>query len=126
MQFCHVDALAEVVAAAVAESLPPGVYNVAESASYTFAEYLAVLGDVAGVRPQLVPVEDGNVPAREYFPFRDADLVLDTARIEASGVMPEVVLRNGLAGTLAWFRAHGGHALAYEPTAYERRVAGER
>ncbi|MEV0646690.1 NAD-dependent epimerase/dehydratase family protein [Phytomonospora sp. NPDC050363] len=120
VQFCHVDVLAEVVAAAVAERLDPGTYNVAESTPYSFAGWVGVLARAAGVEARMSPVDDPKVPARDYFPFRDVDLVLDTSRIDAAGVLPYVPLPLGAARTFAWFEQNGG--LAYEPTAYERKT----
>ncbi|HEY1175138.1 MAG TPA: NAD-dependent epimerase/dehydratase family protein [Phytomonospora sp.] len=121
IQFCHVDALAEVVAAAVEERLNPGVYNVAESTPYSLAAWVRILGEAAGTAALMSPVDDRRVEAREYFPFRDLDLVLDTTLIDASGVLPYVPLPAGAASTFRWFEENGG--LAFEPTAYERSRA---
>ncbi|GIG69980.1 NAD-dependent epimerase/dehydratase family protein [Phytomonospora endophytica] len=118
IQFCHVDALAEVVAAAVEERLDPGVYNVAESTPYGLAGWVRILAKAAGTEAPMSPVDDERIDAREYFPFRDMDLVLDTTRIDAAGVLPYVPLPVGAASTFRWFKANGG--LAFEPTAYER------
>jgi len=120
IQFCHVDALAEVVAAAVEERLDPGVYNVAESTPYGFAAWVRILAKAAGLPERMSPVDDRRVDAREYFPFRDVDMVLDTTRIDASGVMPYVPLQVGAASAFQWFKENGG--LDFEPTAYERSV----
>ncbi|GAA3075330.1 NAD-dependent epimerase/dehydratase family protein [Streptosporangium carneum] len=119
IQFCHVSDLARTVAAACAAELPPGVYNVGEPGFYTFAEYLDVLADAAGVEPRLVLVGDGSVPARDYFPFRDVELTLDTTRLDRTGAGARTRLAEGLRRTLTWLREFG--SLADEPTEQEKK-----
>ncbi|GAA1987660.1 NAD-dependent epimerase/dehydratase family protein [Kitasatospora viridis] len=108
VQFCHAEDLARTVRAACTGELAAGTYNVGEGRDHSFLEYLDLLATVAGVTPDLVPAPDQQVPAREYFPFRRLDLTLDTARLTAAGHPVERELAAGLAGTLDWFRAHGG------------------
>ncbi|MEU7608142.1 NAD-dependent epimerase/dehydratase family protein [Micromonospora sp. NPDC049204] len=118
IQFCASRTVAETVVAAVEGRLPAGTYNVAEQRGYTFLEYLAVLADVIGLpAARIVPVTDPSVPAREYFPFRQAELTLDVSRLAALGLVPDVDLASGLVATLAWFRRNGG--LPDEPTPRE-------
>ncbi|SCE77194.1 Nucleoside-diphosphate-sugar epimerase [Micromonospora purpureochromogenes] len=117
IQFCHAQALAQVVAAGCAGQLAAGTFNVGEPASYTLREYLAILGEVAGVPPRVVPAPDPTVRARDYFPFRDAELVLDVTRLATHGVVNHDDLATGLAKTLTWFRKNGG--ISDEPTPQE-------
>ena len=105
------------VAAACVGQLPAGTFNVGEPASYTLREYLALLGEVAGVPPTVVRAPDPTVRARDYFPFRDAELVLDVTRLATHGVANHDDLANGLAKTLIWFRQNGG--ISDEPTPQE-------
>ncbi|MFG1838150.1 NAD-dependent epimerase/dehydratase family protein [Micromonospora sp. NPDC049175] len=117
LQFCHAQALAEVVAAACAGKLGAGTFNVGEPASYTLLKYLAILGEVAGVQPRVVPAPDPTVRARDYFPFRDADLVLDVSRLALQAVVKHDDLATGLAKTLTWFRENGD--VSDDPTPQE-------
>lgn len=103
IQFCHAEALAAVVAAACAGSLTSGTYNVAEPRSYSIDEYIDVLAEAAGLRPRLVHITDPCIPARDYFPFRNQELTLDTTRV--AGIYEHVPLAEGLRQTLTWFRS---------------------
>jgi nucleoside-diphosphate-sugar epimerase len=115
IQFCLARALADVVAIACADGISAGAYNVGEARSYSFNEYLDVLSEICGAAPRLVHVTDNSVPAREYFPFRRADLVLDVGKL---GGLAEVPLRSGLATTLDWFQRAG--EIVDEPTEREK------
>lgn len=116
IQFCHAEALAAIVAAASAGSLASGTYNVAEPRSYSIGEYIDVLAEAAGLRPRLVHITDPSIPARDYFPFRNQELTLDTTRI--AGIHEHVPLGEGLRQTLTWFRTHGN--LTDRPTPREQ------
>ncbi|MGC0313448.1 NAD-dependent epimerase/dehydratase family protein [Kitasatospora acidiphila] len=117
IQFCHAEDLAATVLAACEGRLAAGTYNIGEPRHYGFREYLRTLAEVAGVEPVLLPAPDAAVPAREYFPFRDIELTLDTKRLEATDAFHTRPLATGLATSLAWFRDHD--ALHDEPTPRE-------
>ncbi|MEV7013772.1 NAD-dependent epimerase/dehydratase family protein [Streptosporangium sp. NPDC051022] len=118
IQFCHVSDLARTVAAACAAELEPGTYNIGEPGSRTFAEYLDVLAETSGTTPRLVHVTGAGVPARDYFPFRDLELTLDTTRLDRTGAGARTPLADGLRQTLTWLREFG--SLADEPTEQEK------
>jgi nucleoside-diphosphate-sugar epimerase len=125
IQFCPVSYLANVIARAVAGKVAAGTYNVGESAAYSLDEYIDVLAVAAGVSsPETRHVEDDAIPAREYFPFRNYSLVLDTRAGREAGLAAPVGLGVGLAETFAWFRANTD--LAYEPTARELALIASR
>ncbi|GIH16875.1 NAD-dependent epimerase/dehydratase family protein [Rugosimonospora africana] len=118
IQFCPVAHLAETVVTAVAGKVPAGVYNVGEPAAYSFDDYVVALAGAAGVRrATVIHVEDRTIAAREYFPFRDYNFILDTSAGRRAGIPAPVGLATGLAETFAWFRANTD--LPYEPTARE-------
>ncbi|MFG2109684.1 NAD-dependent epimerase/dehydratase family protein [Micromonospora chersina] len=121
VQFCPVDHLAELALSAATGAVPAGTYNVGESRAYRLTEYVDLLAEVAGRPARVRYVTDTSVPARQYFPFRDYGLVLDTAAIERVQPLRAVPLRDGLTETLAWFRRHG--QLPYTPT--DREVSWE-
>ncbi|MEO3796959.1 NAD-dependent epimerase/dehydratase family protein [Nonomuraea sp. B10E15] len=107
IQFIDARALARIVVTACEGRLVPDVYNVGERSTYSFLEYLHILARVAEIVPRLVMVTDTSIRARDYFPFRDAELTLDVSKLAATGVMEGSHLVEGLAETLAWFRRHG-------------------
>lgn len=118
IQFCHVDHLADIVAEACRGSLAVGTYNVGESRSYTLNEYVDVLRNAAAEpSADIRHVLDPSIPAREYFPFRNYSLVLDTTAIENATAAAAPPLLEGLIGTFRWFSEHGG--LDYAPTPRE-------
>jgi 2'-hydroxyisoflavone reductase len=118
VQFCHVDSISRFVRSVLTDrSIPPGTYNVGDERSYSFADYVELLADVAGVTAVRQAVEREDVPARDYFPFRDHPLVLDTRRWMATGHARVLPFRDGLVETLDWFRTHG--SLTFRPVPLE-------
>lgn len=117
LQFCSSRQVAEVVRASCSGRVPPGTYNVGEPRSYSILEYLDVLSDIAGARSRVVHVTERDVPAREYFPFRDIDMVLATDRLRAKGYDAQEGLADGLRETFDWCVRHG--AIIDNPTPRE-------
>lgn len=123
IQFCPVEYLATTVQAAIAGQFPPGVYNVAEVRPYSFNEYIDVLAEAAGVSAVDVRhIEDSAIPAREFFPFRNYDMVLNVAKLASHITDPPAGLSEGLRRTFTWFRDNT--ALPYEPTPRELQLIG--
>ncbi|MFJ8787504.1 NAD-dependent epimerase/dehydratase family protein [Streptomyces sp. NPDC102476] len=125
IQFCHVSYLAEVVSAACRGLLKPDVYNVGDDSGISFDAYLANLARAAGVPVSGVShVLDPTILAREYFPFRNYSMVLQTSKIAAAARMVAgIPLETGLATTFDWFREHD--PLAYDPTPRERELSDQ-
>ena len=118
IQFCPVGYLALAVEEACTMRLKSATYNIGESRSYSFDEYIETLREAAGVdRVDVRHVRDRSIAARDYFPFRDYSLVLDTRALEQALDSPPVALRTGLVQAFAWFREHD--RLRYEPTPRE-------
>jgi nucleoside-diphosphate-sugar epimerase len=124
IQFCPVDHVADVVAAACRGELAPATYNVAESRSYTLTDYVDVLAAAAGVAVPEVRLVPGSVPARDFFPFRDYELVVDTSRLEAATPLRPRDLAVGLAATYLWFRDNAGFPYAPMPREVELLALG--
>ena len=120
VQFCDIDALTDVIAAAVNGSVAPGTYNIGDPQSYSFAEYLAVLARACGHDVTVIPVDRLDIDARAYFSFRDTDLLCDTSRLRAQGIA-HPSLRDGLTKAWTWWRTR---LPAYEPTGIEREIVG--
>ena len=113
LQFCHTDLLSRVVCEVLAGQLPTGTYNIGEPQSYSVVAYLELLASVAGQSLRTRRVLDGR-SARDYFPFRDADLTLATAKLAAHTQIARPSMREGMRHALSWCRAHD--SLVYEPT----------
>lgn len=122
VQFCDIETLTDVIAAAVDGSVAPGTYNIGDPQSYSFAEYLAVLAQVCGRDATLVPVSRPDIDARTYFSFRDTDLLCNVSRIQAQGV-GHPSLADGLAKAWAWWSTR---LPAYEPLDAEREILAGR
>ncbi len=117
VHFSYVKTLAAVAVSACEGELPVGTYNVADDHSCTFEEYVQLLARICGREPDVRHVHDARVPAKEYFPFADADYRLDLSRIRATGLLPERSLEEAMAETYRWFASEG--TIADAPTATE-------
>lgn len=118
IQFCYVNYLAEVVMSACHGDFEAGIYNVGEKGGYTLNDYIEMLRKASEVPViDVRHVTDSGIPAREYFPFRDYSLVLDTEAIRKLVAIAPRSLSDGLAETYVWFRANGD--LSYVPTQRE-------
>lgn len=118
VQFCDIDALTAAIAHAVDGSLPPDTYNIADPTPYPFADYVRVLSLACGHEAIGVPVDEPGRSAREYFPFRETDLLCDVSRLRA--VHPGLAhpsLLDGLAKAWAWWQ---DRLPAFQPTPYEQ------
>jgi nucleoside-diphosphate-sugar epimerase len=105
LQFCHVDDLASTVLAMAAGNLSePGIYNIGDERAYGFREYIDLLSNIVGVRPDIRDAPDSTIPPRKYFPFRDYSLVLDTAKWRRVHAQKRPLLSDGLAQTYRWMR----------------------
>jgi nucleoside-diphosphate-sugar epimerase len=118
IQFIHIDDLATIVVGAITGDLPPDTYNVGEPRFYPYNEWIDICGDIAGVEPRVVHIEDPSIDGRSYFPFRTEDVTLHTERIDATGVVVPRSLRDGLITTFDWFREFAG--FPDEPTEQEK------
>lgn len=123
IQCCAASHISAVVGQAVAETLDPGTYNIAGDEVLTFEEYVRTLAEVAerDVTIRRIDPTASDVPdVRDWFPYRDTDLVVDTSKLRRSLAISAPTLREGLAVTLEWFRRHGD--LAYAATDLERHL----
>jgi nucleoside-diphosphate-sugar epimerase len=96
--------VADVAAAllALARGDATGVYNVASGIPVRVREVMSLAADLAG-RPDLL--ELGALPYRDWEP---PAVYADCARLRAAGWAPRYSLRDGLAETVAWWRARAG------------------
>ncbi len=83
-------------------SVEPGIYNLADESFFSFNQYIELLGKVSGHGSDLHYVADGTIPAREYFPFRKAHLILSTQKLAGWGERPQTRLLHGLQAAFDW------------------------
>lgn len=102
VQFLGASDLAKIVGLiASQDDIPQGIYNVGEPEFYTFRQYIEILEGIYG-KPAITLQMKADIPAREYFPFRDATLALATDR-QAQYFGEVRSLRAGLEETFRWF-----------------------
>lgn len=120
LQFCYVDDLAKAVGDAVmANNIPPGIYNVGEGTFYTLNQYIQLLARIAKKNVTTISVINKTIKAREYFPFRENHLILDTSRFEAIGSTAFTSLEAGLRTTYKILIQTGALKLEYTPAEAE-------
>jgi nucleoside-diphosphate-sugar epimerase len=101
----YVEDVAAAVSLAVTDPRASGrVYNVAEAASLTEAEWVARIARAVGWHGSVIPVPGGRLPV----PFNtDQHLAMDSARIRAElGYREATPPDEALRATVAWERAH--------------------
>jgi nucleoside-diphosphate-sugar epimerase len=99
----YVEDVAAAIALAVADPRAAGrVYNVAEPAAHTEADWVARVGEAAGWAGRIVSAPRGRLPV----PFHtEQDLVTDSGRIRAELGYAEVIApEEALGQTVAWER----------------------
>ena len=90
-------------------SVAPGTYNLASETYVSFNQYIDVLGQIAGHQSKIVDVADSAISAREYFPFRNAHLILSTQKLGAWSERPQTPLLQGLQSTFDWISSSASH-----------------
>ena len=91
----------------------------------SFSEWIQQCADVCGAQAKIIPVHDANWNARDYFPFRDYDNVLDVTKIHQ--IVPEdTSFETGLTRAYRWFCEHRGE-IVFKPklAANEKQILSE-
>ena len=101
----YVENVASTIALAVMDDRAESrIYNVAESAAFTEAEWVRAIGQVVGWRGEIVTVPSGRIPL-SYRVEQSIDI--DSGRIRRElGYAEEVGSRDALERTVVWERAH--------------------
>lgn len=120
MQFCHVEDLVAVIVEALGGRPRPGTYNIGPQRFMTIGQYLESLARACGRPIQIEHVADRTIAAREYFPFRDAELTLDTTAQHRAFACQFRGFDEGLQETFEWFSAHRGFPM--RETEVEQRL----
>lgn len=127
IQFVGIDDVARAIVGLLDPqcAVAPGIYNLASEAYVSFNQYIALLGQIAGRQSHVVHVADPTIPAREYFPFRKAHLVLSTQKLATWSERPQTPLVQGLQAAFDWIAAFSRFTVEPSPREVElRRFAG--
>lgn len=125
LQFCYVNDLARIVGdALMTEKITPGTYNLGENTFYTINQYVRLLAKIAGRDVKVIPILSKIFKAREYFPFRENHLILDTCALKEIDSNVFTSLADGLAVT--YKSMVQAHALKLELTAAEIELIAEQ
>jgi nucleoside-diphosphate-sugar epimerase len=105
----YVENVAAAIALAATHRAAAGrIYNVAESESYSEAEWSRLIGEIAGWRGKVVAVPDEKAPAASRSPGRlEQHWVADSSRIRRELGFAEPVNREeAIRRTIEWERTH--------------------
>lgn len=102
-------------------AVAPGIYNLASPTCVSFNQYIALLGQIAGRQSKVVHVRDSTIPAREYFPFRKAHLILSTQKLDSWSERPQTPLVQGLQATFDWIAASSHFTVEPSPREVDLR-----
>ena len=126
IQFCYTGDLAKIVTTLLrCPDQGIEIYNVGDQQGVSFSEWIQQCADVCGAQAKIIPVHDANWNARDYFPFRDYDNVLDVTKIHQ--IVPEDTLfETGLTRAYRWFCEHRGE-IVFKPklAANEKQILSE-
>ncbi|GHB37801.1 epimerase [Pseudovibrio japonicus] len=103
LQFLHEEDLASFIVYLLAmHAMPTEAINLADPHILTAEKWVQMLCEIAEVKAEILYGKDiaPDVPAREYFPFRDCDNALDVTRyLENFDWQPQYKLRDGFTQT---------------------------
>jgi 2'-hydroxyisoflavone reductase len=117
VSFVHAADLAALVRELAGRDVARGAtYNIAHPEPVSFARWVEVVAEAAGVHARLIGVPSSlRVPARDFFPFRDQELSLDVSRLLTdTGLVPSTDLATGLASTYATYSRAALESMARE------------
>src|SRR2546430_8210836 len=103
----YVENVADAIALAVTDGRFAGqIYNVGEPFTFTMAEWIAMIGKIAGWQGRVVLVPHGRLPEPLRFGIKaEQDIVVDSSRIRRElGYKERVDVEEALRRTIAWER----------------------
>lgn len=118
----YVENVADAIALAVTnEQAKNRIYNVAEQDNPTIAEWIKMIGKIAGWHGEIIAVSRDKLPASLVPGFNtDQHLAVDTTRIRKElGYGEAVLLDDALARTIAWERENPPTTIRQEQFDYE-------
>jgi len=105
----YVENVADAIALAVTDQRSAGqIYNVGEPFTFTMAEWVALIGKIAGWQGRVVTVPHGRLPEPLRWDINaEQDIVVDSSRIRRElGYQERVDVEEALRRTVAWERAN--------------------
>jgi nucleoside-diphosphate-sugar epimerase len=105
----YVENVADAIALAVTDQRSAGqIYNVGEPFTFTMAEWVALIGKIAGWKGRVVTVPHGRLPEPLRWDINaEQDIVVDSSRIRRElGYKERVDVEEALRRTVAWERAN--------------------
>jgi nucleoside-diphosphate-sugar epimerase len=105
----YVENVADAIALAVTDQHSTGrIYNVGEPFTLTMAEWIALIGKIAGWQGRVVSVPHGRLPESLRFGINaEQDMVVDSSRIRRElGYRERVDVEEALRRTIVWERAN--------------------
>ncbi len=105
----YVENVADAIALAVTDQRSAGqIYNVGEPFTFTMAEWVALIGKIAGWQGRVVTVPHGRLPEPLRWDINaEQDIVVDSSRIRRElGYQERVDVEEALRRTIAWERAN--------------------
>ncbi|HXL37349.1 MAG TPA: NAD-dependent epimerase/dehydratase family protein [Ktedonobacteraceae bacterium] len=105
----YVENVADAIALAVTDGRSAGqIYNVGEPFTFTMAEWIALIGKIAGWQGRVVTVPHGRLPEPLRWDINaEQDIVVDSSRIRGElGYKERVDVEEALRRTVAWERAN--------------------
>jgi nucleoside-diphosphate-sugar epimerase len=125
----YVENVAQAIVLAVADERAAGrVYNLGEAVVPTMAERVRRIGELAGWKGAVVPLDAERVPSHLRAPYLPRqDLVVDTRRVRAElGFAEPLSSDEGLRRTIEWERANPPESGDPGPTEYAAEDAALR
>jgi len=105
----YVENVADAIALAVTDERSTGqIYNVGEPFTFSIAEWIALIGRIAGWQGRVVSIPHGRLPEPLRFGINaEQDIVVDSSRIRRElGSKERVDVEEALRRTIAWERAN--------------------
>jgi len=105
----YVGNVADAIALAVTDQRSAGqIYNIGEPFTFTMADWVALIGKIAGWQGRVVTVQHGRLPEPLRWEINaEQDIVVDTSRLRRElGYKERVDIEEALRRTVAWERAN--------------------
>ncbi len=105
----YVENVADAIALAVTNERAAGrIYNIGEPFTFTMAEWVALVGKIAGWQERIVTVPHGRLPEPLRWGINaEQDIVVDSSRIRKElGYSERIDVEEALRRTIAWERVH--------------------
>ncbi|HXX77579.1 MAG TPA: NAD-dependent epimerase/dehydratase family protein [Ktedonobacteraceae bacterium] len=105
----YVENMADAIVLAVQDERATGrIYNVGEPFTFTMAEWVALIGKIAGWQGKVVKVPHGRLPEPLRWDINaEQDIVVDSSRIRKElGYKERIDVEEALRRTIAWERAN--------------------